>query len=424
MERLPHQYIPISPVQDYDGNDEDVYEVKTTKENKYFIQFKQNTVKVCLVFLLCSLLVFARTTTIITYDNKFQTNVDSNKINKVGVDKNSSKMNHDSIITNFCLFNETGSMLRSCPPDENSYKPSCKQQILQSIGKQKDPNLPDLRSPNEFMYELLNFFHGKRVTLVGDSLTRQWFEMLSCRLGLEIKWFTETNLPQRYNNSQEFFEFPNIHIKPRQFKSIEQEDVIGYAKASVPQKIEDNIVSSKSFCQQFHTRLQYFHLDRFNSTDEIHDVLNFISKSSDIIILNIGAHYGLKDMKLLDFHIESYMKICGGFNQFHSYNKQCLFRETLPAHFQFDGIRSGEYPRGSGLISKSCGKTRGPSPLNTNVDLYGKKYGVSIVKADKLHDAWRWHYSKKFKVDCRHYCHDNEVFDLLHESLLEAMGRN
>jgi len=78
---------------------------------------------------------------------------------------------------------------QSCP-NRNAYKPSCKISALhQAIHDEGHLSLPKLKDPSHFLADLASFFHGKRIALVGDSLTRQWFETLSCRLGLKQTWF-------------------------------------------------------------------------------------------------------------------------------------------------------------------------------------------------------------------------------------------
>jgi len=288
-------------------------------------------------------------------------------------------------------------MPSSCPFNSQHVHPfSCKQKF---IDNNFDSGLQALRDPETFIPKLLHFFHGRRVTLVGDSISGQWFQMLSCRLGMDIKWYEEKDLPQQYVD--------NRHNAPR--------NLLKYGIAHYATQDEDDNKRDTS-CQELRTTFQYYRLDKFDDDMvPMEEIFDFITDSSDIVVFNIGAHYR-GALPLLDVHLAKLLKLCGQLNN-NDNSKHCFFRETLPAHFQFSDFPCGEYVLESEEETK-CGPIKGDNIYNQNVHFYAKKEGVPVVKASMLQEGWRWHFNEP--LDCRHYCFDNEVFDLLHESLLEA----
>ena len=395
----------------------------------------------------------------------------------------------------FCLFDDKeGFLFKSCP-DNNAYKTTCRQNASSEVS---DGGLPPLDDPDNFIPRLLQFFHGRRVALVGDSLTRQWYETLSCRMGMEPKWYTtkrrglveqgKLRLPpeslqpfdggdfvkkipfsQQQKFGKEFYEqigkeqgwrvqqlpnptltkppvynvvpdrsreapsyalpdrvreapidFPPMKRSPKNYERFDMK-VHGYSYASSSHHHQETKYSnfSSPSCRFLNTTLEYYHINRMeglgSSTEEI---FKFITNVSDVVIFNIGAHYR-NHLTLLDKHLQQIMQLCGEYNTnatIASEDKRCFYRETLPSHFQFESKPCGEYDYGK---TTGCGPMRSKvaGPLNANVSRYGDEYGVPIVKASVLYDAWRWHGTGE---DCRHYCEDNEVWDLLHESLLRV----
>ncbi|GFH44473.1 hypothetical protein CTEN210_00947 [Chaetoceros tenuissimus] len=319
---------------------------------------------------------------------------------------------------------------QSCP-DKYAYKPSCKISAMhQAIHEEGHLALPKLKDPSNFLADLVTFFHGKRISLFGDSLTRQWFETLSCRLGLKQTWVKTMEksdaLPphlilakNKYNVT-----FSNVHIGPRHMKS---GHYLGYvtsanqfSSTSKLDKLQDG-----SACQPFFTSIEYYHVDLLKEqTSDTKNLVKFISNVSDIMIFNIGAHYAdEKQLHNLDSDLQTLLEFCGSYNT--DATSRCFFRETLPAHFQFKDKPCGEYNFEEKAIA--CGPTDPNlmSPFNENLDAYGNKFNVPIIKASMLQPAWRWHGHTQsgHKPDCRHYCQDDLVWDLLHESLLTTVNR-
>lgn len=314
-------------------------------------------------------------------------------------------------------------------PDKYAYKPSCKIFAMhQAIQEEGHLELPKIKDPSNFVGDLITFFHGKRIALVGDSLTRQWFETLSCRLGLNQTWFRKTEtlkklpphlaLAKNKNNVT----FTNVNNGPRHMKS---GHYLGYATSSNQFSSTSKLgrFQDSSACQPFYTNIEYYHLELLQEkTSDTKSLVEFISNVSDVMIFNIGAHYAdKKQIRNLDRDLQTLLEICGTYNTNTSISR-CFFRETLPAHFQFKDKPCGEYDFEDKAIA--CGPTDPilHSPFNQNLDVYGKRFNVPIVKASILQPAWRWHghIPSGHKPDCRHYCQDNLVWDLLHESLLQT----
>lgn len=317
---------------------------------------------------------------------------------------------------------------QSCP-DQYAYKPSCKILAMhQAIHDEGHLSLPKLRDPSNFVSDLITFFHGKRIALVGDSLTRQWFETLSCRLGLKQTWFRKTEslkklpphlaLAKNKNNVT----FTNVNHGPRHMKS---GHYLGYATSSNQFSSTSKLgkFQDSSACQPFFTNIEYYHLELLQEqTSDTKSLVEFISNVSDVMIFNVGAHYAdEKQIHNLDRDLQTLLEICGTYNTNTSISR-CFFRETLPAHFQFKDKPCGEYNFEDKAIA--CGPTDPNliSPFNQNLDICGKRFNVPIIKASMLQPAWRWHghIPSGHKPDCRHYCQDNLVWDLLHESLLQT----
>ena len=354
---------------------------------------------------------------------------------KEGNDTTSNENEHDLQRNGklpFCLFDDTEGFLYKTCPDANAYKGSCRQNATSEI---PDGGLPPLHDSDTYIPRLLQFFHGRRVTLVGDSLTRQWYETLSCRLGMKPKWYAvgrQRNAPgikhlrdaARHNNVT----FKAMNTSPKNMrKKAGRLGVYGYSRASSrPQEKKYSNFSSPS-CQFLNTALDYYHVNNLGETGSSTEaVFQFITNNSDVVVFNIGAHYD-GELDLLDDDLQEIMELCGEYNadaKEKSEDKRCYFRETLPAHFQFESKPCGEYLVDTEKeVLPQCGPMHSKvlSPFNANVSRYGNEYGVPIVNASVLFDAWRWHVPNPGKhVDCRHFCQDNEVWDLLHESLLQT----
>jgi hypothetical protein len=102
--------------------------------------------------------------------------------------------------------------------------------------------------------------------------------------------------------------------------------------------------------------------------------------------------------------------------------KGCFFfRETFPQHFALmnQTIYSGEF--NDEVVSDRCGPIIGNHFGNSNVDEFGHLFNVPLVRVENnFRNAWKWHIFGNTRMDCTHFCQDIEVWDLVHNSLLEA----
>lgn len=318
----------------------------------------------------------------------------------------------------FCFFttrSNKGHIFKSCPNTRTDYVLSCKEEANKRYTKLNIHSpLPGLIDASNFIPRLLQFFHGKRVAIVGDSVSRQWYESLSCRLGMNPVWFRKGDVPQflgDWYNSSDIILRP-MNNSPRNHR---HHKVYGYASSTSKEKKNEH---ENHHCKRFWSRLEYYHVNDFHEAkNSISKTLNAISDRNDITIINIGAHYAFK-MDVFEEHVQEVMKVCGELNN-NGNGKRCYFRETLPAHFQDKSMPCGEFTEALKQIrpkERKCGPITGTSPMNANLTNYASEYNVTIIDGTVLNNAWNWHRTS----DCRHYCQDNEVWDLIHESLLNA----
>ena len=354
----------------------------------------------------------------------------------------------------FCDFdNRTGHRHLECPPPVSAHKPSCRGDVLATAGA--DAGLPPLARPGaDLVPRLLDFFHGRRVAVLGDSLARQWFETLACRLGRNVTWYPRRQrAPPALRAAEDGYgaSFPPLHDTPRGYG---RDGVCGYGSSHA------SVVDDGPLCRTLNTTLDYFHVDVFDNETHARRIFDFVAASYDAFVFNIGAHYR-KNLVLYNTHAREIMQLCGAFNaetKARSGRRRCYFRETLPGHFHRQST-CGEYAtredpwlcgehdytsrRQDNTATKAGKKTNARKekrkkrkaekhmdpnmrcgPVQTNLTStfnviarhHAVSYGVPLVNASALKDAWRWHPNN----DCRHFCQDNEVWDLLHESLFDA----
>lgn len=306
-------------------------------------------------------------------------------------------------------------------PYNSGYRESCGEQANIS------PFLPKLEE-EKFVSSLLSFFHGKRVALIGDSLTRQWYEMLSCRLGMDIRFFSlDQPLPSRLLEAQKAgVQIAPLHVPPQYM--VENNKVAhGYATSSVSLDTDTPVD-----CQTLESTLEFYHQDTLPKNGGL---LDFIADRADVVVTNVGLHYKIDecdDCPQYKEDLEKVFQTCSTINL--SGRAKCMFLETTPQHFQFEGD-----PNSSGYFTvtsedgtektrkKQCGpidyKESPSHKANMMADGLSKKYQVPIVHVESiLRDAWRWHVhlnSEGF-TDCTHFCQDNEVWDIFHSALIAA----
>jgi len=359
--------------------------------------------------------------------------------------------------------NNNGSGVKFCTPQMKCPRPmdyhtTCKNLATQEGTPEKSfgqpPPLPSVRDLDNFLEVLQSFFHGKRVALIGDSLTRQWFETLSCRLGLHLQFYEMRNsmAPQRIAEAQEYRVkcdplkapkgnetiYPYMRAFPSHFLPLDPHD-------RLPPLAASNNTSTARGCKEIQTTLEYFKLEIGRKSAGVIDLFAEVG-DVDMIVINIGIHYGTARKYISDLrHI---MEKCAQVNSkysastyvnnstnFRIMKKLCLFRETFPRHWVPRDYRHDDTSFAKGeetplstpfdkklLNQASCGPfLPGIYPVrynpNSYVDDIAYAYDVGVVKVEHFaKSAWKWH----FPGDCTHYCHDDEFWDLVHQSLVDT----
>ncbi|KAL7468097.1 hypothetical protein ACHAXS_008325 [Conticribra weissflogii] len=365
------------------------------------------------------------------------------------------------------LENDVVSDLKFCSPRlkcprPTDYHQTCKnfatEQVIPGEAFGQPPPIPSVRDPSNFLEELQSFFHGKRVALIGDSLTRQWFETLSCRLGLHLQFYEikKSKAPQRVEEAQQYnikldsmkppkgkgLVHPYMRAVPDHFLPLDPHDPL-------PSLTMSNRKNTTRGCTEIQTTMEYFKYELGRKSAGVLDLFANVA-DVDVIVFNIGIHYGTAWKYLNDLHF--IMEKCAQVNSKHSTSdsaknssnstesprsakKLCLFRETFPRHWLPRGYRRNDTSFGKGeeiplstpfdkklLNQQSCGPfLPGIYPVrynpNSYVDDIAYAHDVGVVKVEYFaKSAWKWH----FPGDCTHYCHDDEFWDLVHQSFVDT----
>ena len=281
---------------------------------------------------------------------------------------------------------------------KNLYRPPCRENATAGdISGGIEPVL----FPNLFRVRLFQAFHNRRVALLGDSLTRQWFETLFCRLGTTPNYFLKSSSPpERMKRAAgEGIYFSDIHAAPKNL--VGKGGITGYAMSS--STATSNVSIESAPCVNLNSTIEYYHLDRLQERAPAREMFDFIVKDSDLVIVNIGAHYRM-ELKTLEKHIQRLMELCGKVNSERRWmSKRCFFRETSPTHFQFKSKPNGDWEPNAtlrGYEGHGCGPMSNATiPANLKLEAYGKLFQVPIIKASVLNSAWRWHYNPENKKE-------------------------
>jgi len=222
---------------------------------------------------------------------------------------------------------------------------------------------------------------GSRFALVGDSLTRQWFEILTCFLGLSVPtWFATPppGVPA----------VADMHANP-----------LGYSGRTAGYSIAGGS-----------STVEYFHFD----TGNLRDILHYC-KALDFVVLNFGVWYHRPagwSQSIIHSDILSAVQEC------HRGGTRCIFRETFPQHF----------PTMLGLYSVSLGKSANCTPLHDPTAAFAVHNGplhavlnhsIPILRTwAPTVSAWDKH---EQPGDCTHYCSSDSVWVGVHETLLDVL---
>lgn len=242
-------------------------------------------------------------------------------------------------------------------PCTDMYKPQCKHQN---------------ESHAELSQHLKQALNNKIVAIVGDSLTRQWIETLSCFMGESIHWGVGDDL--------RYLGISPLHVRPK----------------GAPQN-----VGAWAFVSGTDFIIEYYHLDRFNTR-----ILPYLRKRANLTVVNIGVHYHDRKAYITDMRNLFYECV----------NPHCVFRETLPQHFRYSNHtkHNGAYLGRNG----SCGKINGRTMYAEVEEQFAADFNQSLMK---VRDAMRGLYNEHVGSDCTHYCSDTYVWKHLHKALLDTL---
>jgi hypothetical protein len=303
-----------------------------------------------------------------------------------------------------------------------------RQRLEEAVGNQTDDLLVKLRS----------IFHQRRVVLVGDSLMRQWFETISCRLGLPAKWFELRNgmkgntdpskRLERIMNSSGYFIVP-LNRPPSGLANSS-----GYSVASTEISQFDN---TTDYCG-LETKIEYVKCDAVSPKQNISNLFNTLIMPDDyddgnyeretILIFNFGLHYTKSPRELYTRDLNQIFTICGDMNRLQPGRVRCLFRDVFPQHHIIKPPAT-RFPKDWRFNMTDLGKGCGPFDENQNPTIFpnytewhslAESHGVPVIKIldnPIWIDAWNYH------NDCTHYCQDSILWDVLHWALVNLLQK-
>ena len=91
-----------------------------------------------------------------------------------------------------------------------------------------------------------------------------------------------------------------------------------------------NVSIESAPCVNLNSTIEYYHLDRLQEKAPAREMFDFIVKDSDLVIVNIGAHYG-PELETLEKHIQRLMELCGKVNSERRLTSKGVFLEK---HYQ------------------------------------------------------------------------------------------
>lgn len=277
----------------------------------------------------------------------------------------------------------------------------------------------------------VDVLRGKHLALVGDSLTRQMFESLSCALNLTSRW---------YYGKAPFLE-ALVSDKGKETGVLKL--IKGSGGGTNPTHIG---VSASSFGKEMQAgkppgaetgfHITYYNLFRFERK-----MLPFVlNQPYDFIVVNLGVHYNPHNGELApegDYakDLEQLFKQMGNCSRIN----RCFFRDTLQQHFVYDTVQSRLHfdkislellntYRGSGMYlypqkaaratEKHCGNVTQPFPYTEISRRLANVHGIQSIPAQTFRLLHRFH---PRIGDCTHFCQDPYIWNLMHRNMLHTL---
>jgi hypothetical protein len=303
------------------------------------------------------------------------------------------------------------------------------QRLEEAVGNRTDDLLVKLRS----------IFHRRRVVLVGDSLMRQWFETLSCRLGMPSTWFELNGLRGNTDPSKRLERIVNtsgIVIAPLKSPPAGLANSSGYSIASTEISSLDN---TTDFCG-FETKIEYVRYDVTRPGHKISNLWNAlmmphgpddaIYEKETLLILNLGIHYTKKSRESYTKDLNKVLEACGVMNRIEPAKVRCLFRDITPQHHLIKSPAE-KFPVDWQFNRKDLGQGCSPFdefqnkvifPNHTDWYRMAESHGVPVIKIMDNPiwiDAWNYHEDN----DCTHYCQDSMLWDVLHWTFVNLLEK-
>jgi len=156
---------------------------------------------------------------------------------------------------------------------------------------------------------LFDTMKGRKVVLMGDSTTRQWFDSLACFTGAKFSgWNSTTNKAEAAAQSKKISDFNGGKIG-NLFSGGP-----GFVRLSFPD----------------HNMEILTYIVNALTLDEKHKIISYHTEkdAADAIVMNEGVHYNDGDEEKLKKVYTAEMEYCK------ATAAKCIFRETSPQHWQ------------------------------------------------------------------------------------------
>eukprot|EP00041_Stephanoeca_diplocostata_P014433 m.261496 g.261496 ORF g.261496 m.261496 type:complete len:389 (-) comp19697_c0_seq3:3083-4249(-) len=270
-------------------------------------------------------------------------------------------------------------------------------------------------TPERVVHELLLAFSGKRVTLMGDSLTRQIFGALIMMInstGVELEPVL-TSLPQNTLINSTRIYIPSINATFRFAAVFSFAAVQGSELKSLEQKISEKKFSMK------------------------HSKVSAFIKHSDVVICNIGQHFS-QDQAFQEREMKYVQQVAKKESQARVNRGETplcwLWRHTLPQHFATAKGTGDWNDKVRGATKCSPLQTTWAHHSNTLMNRVRESdrnsdavFPTAVIDTDDLlTDAQAFHSPRTDLgfADCTHYCFSNAVFGpiaMLHAKAIQSV---